>query len=219
MSDANTEAETTTVDTTAQADTPSATDEGGLLTGEEQQDTATDEGGLLTGDKTDEASGDADTTEDSKDEAEGAPESYEDFTMPEGMELDGELTEELKTFAKEANLSQAKAQGLVDMGAKLVDKWVDNFADRLVEQRNGWLEASKAEFDDAALAQARKGLEAFGTPELKKFMREEGVENHPEIVRLLARVGELASEDRFVAGDKAQTSEKPLANRMFPTAN
>lgn len=216
MSDA-----TETIEAEADVQTPDA----GLLTGEDKTD-AVEDRGLLTSDddkdantKTDEGEGQKDGDEEGDDKREGAPESYEDFTAPEGVELDADLVEEFKGFAKEANLPQAEAQKFVDLGAKLVDKWVDGFAENIIAQRQGWLETSRAEFDQPTLSTARKGLETFGTPELTQFLRDEGIENHPEVIRLLSKVGGLASEDGFVAGGKAPEGEKPLANRMFPTAN
>jgi len=160
---------------------------------------------------------------------EGAPEEYEDFTAPEGVTLDSEAVGELKSLAKELNLPQGAAQKVADLGAQMVGKWAsalneaiatpEGRAQLLGHVRAEWTESSKAEFDAPTFAKAKATLDTLGTPALDKFLREEGVGNHPEIIRLLSRVGELVGEDRFVAGGKAPAAEKPLADRLYATAN
>src|SRR5712671_3512851 len=49
-----------------------------------------------------------------KAETAGAPEKYEDFKLPEGVELAPEAVAEVSTLFKELGLSQANAQKLVD---------------------------------------------------------------------------------------------------------
>src|SRR3974390_2103196 len=44
----------------------------------------------------------------------GAPEAYADFSVPDGMELDGEVSKEAGTIFKELNLTQDQGQRLVD---------------------------------------------------------------------------------------------------------
>jgi len=148
---------------------------------------------------------------------EGAPEAYADFDAPEGVVLDATSIDSFKGVAKELNLPQAKAQEIVNLGAALVQRTIDSLVEGFTQTRTEWLTQSKASFEAPALAKAKLGLETFGTPELTKFLREEQLENHPEIIRLLARVGELASEDGFVAaGSTSPRGDKSLAERMFP---
>src|SRR5215469_15796993 len=49
---------------------------------------------------------------------EGAPETYSDFTVPEGFTLDKDITGEFSAIAKKNNVSQAGAQELVDLFIK-----------------------------------------------------------------------------------------------------
>ena len=149
----------------------------------------------------------------------GAPDEYTDFTAPEGITLDAETTTSFKAVAKELNLPQAKAQQVVDLGTALVQRAIDTLVEGFTQTRTQWTEASRAEFDGPALAKAKHGLETFGTPALTQFLREERLENHPEIIRLLARVGELASEDGFVPGGAVPRGGATLADRMFPASN
>ena len=50
--------------------------------------------------------------------AEGAPEKYEAFKVPEGFEMPEETTKEVQTMFKDLNLSQEAGQKLIDYYAK-----------------------------------------------------------------------------------------------------
>lgn len=138
---------------------------------------------------------------------EGAPEEYADFTVPEGMALT-ESIETLKAFAKEKNLSQEETQKLVDMGTQAVQRTENAFKEHITAARTQWTEASKTdkEFGGDALSEsvavARKALDTFGTQELSSMLHESGLGNHPEVIRLLYRVGKAVSEDRMIPGGK-----------------
>ena len=51
-----------------------------------------------------------------------APEAYEDFTLPEGMEMDADVLGEFQSLAKELNIPQAKPQQLTDFQTHLAPK-------------------------------------------------------------------------------------------------
>lgn len=152
--------------------------------------------------------------EDQKDEGAltGAPEAYEDFTAPEGVELDAAAVEDLKALAKDANLSQAGAQKVADLGMKLAAKWGQDQADRVAEMQAGWVEAAKADKEiggDALsenLSVAKKALDTYGSPELAALLNESRLGDHPEVIRFMRKVGLTLSEDTAVAPG---TAEKP----------
>src|SRR6185437_7738667 len=99
-----------------------------------------------------------------------APDKYE-FKAPEGMEYDPEILESFSGAAKEAGLTQDAAQ-------KLIEKMAPALAARQVDQvqaiHKEWQDASTAdkEFGGEKLAEnlgvARKALDTFATPELRK---------------------------------------------------
>ena len=69
----------------------------------------------------DEASEEATTEEaesEEETEEEGAPEAYEEFTLPEGVEISEEDLTSFHTLGKELDLTQAQAQELVDYQSK-----------------------------------------------------------------------------------------------------
>ena len=153
-----------------------------------------------------------------KDEpAKGAPEKYADFTLPEGVTLDVAAKETFVAIARELDLSQEKAQKLVDLKVKLdqnVAKEVEAQHKKLVE---GWkgesLKALGAEADKS-LAVAAKARDKFGSPEFVKFMEESGLGNHPAFIDFCLKVGKAISEDNLVEG-KPGSKEKTLGEVFY----
>lgn len=151
-----------------------------------------------------------------------APEKYAEFTAPEGVKLDPEATAEFEGIAKSLDLDQAKAQGLVDLGSKLVQRVAQQQADAHALQVQQWLTESKADKEfggerfDASVTTARKAVERFGTPQLKTLLDQTGLGNHPEVVRLFQRIGTAISEDAFINAPSAGGSKPSMAARLYP---
>jgi hypothetical protein len=150
-----------------------------------------------------------------------APEKYE-FKMPEGVELDGDAAAEFSSLAKELKLSQADAQRVADIAAKMQQKQ----AERTVETVKGWAEQSKADKEFGGdnlkqnLAVAQKAIDTFGSSELKSLLNSTGLGNHPELIRFAFKAGKAISEDGFVkAGARAATPAASLEKRLYPDMN
>ena len=213
-------ADQATAAATAQNDTGASggqtlTDAGAATEGQETgQQAAATEGAQAEGQGTN-GSGEQET----QTEGEQTPTEIQDFTMPEGMQLDADLAGELKTFAKEKNLSQEDAQHVADLGVKMLQKQQESSN----QIRNDWADASKADKEIGGekfaenLAVANKAIEAFATPEFVKFLQESGLGNHPEMVRAWHRVGKKISVDTVVTGAAAPVdASAPPEKRMFP---
>lgn len=167
------------------------------------------------GDKQDGASGDAEKGDDKSGDDQagkaGAPEKYE-FTAPEGATYEKEFIDAYSEAAKELDLTQEGAQKLLDKVAPVVRK---QQVEQIEAVRNQWTESSKADKEfggdklDENLAVAKKALDQFGTPELTQFMKETGLGNHPELIRLFYRVGKNLNEDTFVGGKRGEGKTGP----------
>jgi hypothetical protein len=150
-------------------------------------------------------------------EASGAPEKYV-FTAPEGTEYDPEILESFTGAAREAGLTQEAAQKLIE---KMAPAITARQADQVQAIHKEWLEASTAdkEFGGEKLAEnlgvARKALENFGSPDLRKLLDETGLGNHPEVIRFMYRAGKAISEDKFVGGSAAGGGKLNPANVLY----
>jgi hypothetical protein len=145
-----------------------------------------------------------------------APETYADFTRPEGVEIDAEIHGKFTGIAKELGLSQENAQKVYDLGAEMAVKQRSAIIEQIETQAREW-EASVASDKEYGgpklqenMATAKKALDAFATPELKTLLSESRLIHHPEVVRLLHRVGKAISQD---------TAPLPSAAGGTPNAN
>lgn len=156
----------------------------------------------------------------------GAPETYADFTMPEGVVMDPALGTDLTALAKELNLPQDKAQKLVDIGVKQAQAFATAMETSVNAAKTQWLGEVRAdpEIGGAKLTEnmviAKRAVVAFGTPALVGLLNQTGLSQHPEMLRLLTRVGAAISEDTLVDGGGSPAGGKPAvrdhAKRLYP---
>lgn len=157
-----------------------------------------------------------------EDVAQGAPESYEDFTLPDGIVLSEKVMGEFLPIAKELNLNQEQAQSLINMGSQLAQEFQQKALDAWQEQITGWAEQTRNDKElggqnlPQSLGVARRALEEFGTPELNQLLRESGIGNHPEMVRFALRIGKAIGNDALVTGASSASVTDP-ASVMYPT--
>lgn len=153
-----------------------------------------------------------------------SPESYSDFKLPEGVELDSLALEKAAPIFKELDLTQEQAQKLVDLQAEMVQEGTRSQEETLNQLIDGWQEESKNDkefggekFEENA-AVARLAVEKFGTPELKQLMEDHGVGSHPEMVRFMWNIGKLLKEDVPGGLTSAASQKKDRISTLYPTS-
>lgn len=190
----------------AGADTGGASTTGVQTENTDNADTST----VLTGTDSDAAT-DTGATDDNADgvtpseetdlSSQTPPDTYADFVMPEGVELDSALLTEATPLFKELGLNQDQAQKLVDFQAKQAKASSESQVDAFNQLMNDWQEQSKNDKEfggdkfEENVGIARSAIDKFGTPELKQLLEEHGVGNHPEVIRFMVKVGKLTAED------------------------
>lgn len=154
----------------------------------------------------DEKSEDAEGEEAAKQDAteNAAPENYADFKAPEGVELNGAVVDSFKGVAKKLNLSQEKAQAMIDEIAPVMAAQQVEFIKRVSGQ---WLEQAKKDPEiggsnyDSSIQRAIKVRDRFGRMSDGNYDADVAelfslpVGSHPGFIKLLARVGAAISED------------------------
>jgi hypothetical protein len=152
------------------------------------------------------------------------PDYAAEIKAPEGLQLDPDMLGKAgEVFAKH-KLPVDTAQELVDLyGATL--KQVDAQAVAAWKtQVDAWGAELKADkdFGGHAIEQTRgdvaKAIEVFGGEDgqaLRNILNETGVGNHPALVRLLARAGRAAAEDRLTPAG-GRTTADPL-RALYPS--
>jgi len=141
-----------------------------------------------------------------------APDTYADFTLPEGVTVDASVLSEATPLFKELGLTQDQAQKLVDFQAKQVQASSQSQTDSFNQLMNDWQTQSKNDKEfggdkfEENVGIARSAIDSFGTPELKQLLEEHGVGNHPEVIRFMIKVGKTVRED-VPGGNTVPTSK------------
>jgi hypothetical protein len=147
---------------------------------------------------------------------EGAPETYE-FKLAEGVE-GGQALEEFKALAKEYDLPQDKAQGLVDLYQKLQHETMEKWA----ETKKAWADQVRNDKDlggknfDETMQVCGRFLKELNLGEgFMKYMDDYGLGSHPEFVRGIYAMALKTMEDKPVmsgAGPGTPTPESRMKN-------
>lgn len=152
----------------------------------------------------------------------GAPETYADFTVPDGMTIDQPLVDAAIPVLKEIGVSQIQAQKLVDMISELRQAESKANSDSYNQTVKDWVEEGKKDKEfggdkyDENVGIANRGLDKFGTPKLVEVLKQTGLGNHPEFIRLFTRVGKLIKEDDPGGAAAPPASEKTDAETLYP---
>lgn len=155
-----------------------------------------------------------------------------DLKAPEGQELDQEMMDKFLPIFEEARLPNEVAQQLVNQFAESLPSIVeqaskqawDGIESEIKQRSSEWEQQVKKdpELGGAKLAATTHNIanvyEAFLTKEetagLKAVMNEQGIGNHPALVKLLSNVGALIAEDSFKRGN-ASEAPKDAATILF----
>lgn len=152
-----------------------------------------------------------------------APETYEAFTLPEGVQLDEAAVAKVTPVFKDIGLTQEQAQKLVTQYAELQQAAAEQQVAGFNQIKKDWAAEIKsdAEFGGDKLKEtlgaAKAVLGTFGDKALMSDLKEWGWANHPGLIRLLARVKAHLSEDSLVQADTAaQSRPRSAAELIYP---
>lgn len=175
-------------------------------------------------DAADKEAADAKAKADAEFQPHGAPETDYEFQMPDGVEVDKTMLEAFTPVAKDLDLSNAGAQKLVEM---YIEKVQPAIAEAFVKGIEADVENQKAQFAadakalvaedakaekaedrifqgktfDAVVKTTARTMDRFGTPELREFLDTSGLGNHPELMKLMYKIGDKIGEDNdFIRG-------------------
>lgn len=170
---------------------------------------------------TEQASGDSTVLTDSEGPL-GAPETYADFTMPDGIEVDSDLLEAVTPVFKDTGLSQIQAQKLIDVYASQIQAQDKAREDSYTQINQEWVNEAKSDKEiggdnfNENVGMAKRAIDKFGTPALVEVLNQTGLGNHPEFIRLLTRVGKTIAEDDPGAASAASGKDRTPAEILYP---
>ena len=148
--------------------------------------------------------------------AKGVPEKY-DIKPPEGFTFDEKLAAEVTPIFKEAGLTNAQAQKMVDYHAK----WQTQQATRSEEITKKWNEDNIKETLTALGSNAKSELAYVGkvkamlSPETIEAFNASGIGNMKNFIYDMAKIGRLFSEEHLVNDKKSAAPAKSDAEILY----
>lgn len=122
--------------------------------------------------------------------------------VPEGMVYDETQAQAFAEVAKKAGLNNEQMSQMAAYGMKYMQNSVEAVEAARIQQIKGWVNDARTELGndfDTTIATCGKGIEALEKkiPNLRAALNETGAGNRIEIIRAMAYVGQLVSEDSF----------------------
>lgn len=198
---------------------------------EQQAATDTEAGGegtsVLGGDVGTKASAEAGEAE-----VQTAPDTYElalNDADGNAIALDPEAVQAAEPVFRELNLTNEQANKLMPVAQDFANRTAEATLAKIVEaganQKKAWLDAFKADPEiggakvDETTHLAAKALDALGYPkdsDFRKVLTETGFGNHPEMIRVFRRVGEMVGEDGFERGNTGSAAKLDRLEALYP---
>jgi ribosome-binding protein aMBF1 (putative translation factor) len=148
-----------------------------------------------------------------------------ELKLSEGSMLTQDDLTKISDYASKKGLSQEEATALLSEKENDLKRGAESHEKKqqeLLEVENKkWVESCKADTEIGgdkyaeSAELAKRVVDKFGTPELKKGLDESGLGNFPEFVRLMSRIGRAMDSDKLIIGDQVNKSPKDIASRMY----
>src|SRR5258707_1164387 len=169
-----------------------------------------------------------------KPETPGAPEAYTDFTLPEGVKLEGETLKSAQELFKALNLPQDGAQRLVDFHLGQIRAATEASSKAYEDMRSAWQTAAKADPEIGPhMTKIKENVgrlyDAIGDAKLvgefKSIMDLTGAGDNPAFIKVLNKLSSFVAEGRHVTGAQPSkfgqqapgTNERPsAAQALYP---
>lgn len=145
------------------------------------------------------------------------------LTLTDGSGLTQKDVDIVTAFAKENGLSKESAQKLLDSRAAHYAEFKNGQTEFLKTQQTKWLDDSKADKEigganwDQSVALAKMPIAKFASPGLKKMLDDSGLGNHPEVIKMFARIGKTMQPDTEIDAPKSPAAaiEKPAYEYLY----
>ena len=135
------------------------------------------------------------------------PEQYEPFSVPDGYDLDPTAIQNCGEQFREMGLSQAKAQKMVDLHYRMIQRQEALYQKQIEDSARQWYNEIHSRPDFAGeQALVNKGIQAvIKTPEQKELFKNPTFSYSPLIWDIFREVGKLVSEDT-IGGTRTQSA-------------
>lgn len=165
-------------------------------------------------------------------EAQGAPEAYEAFTVPDGAELDEKTLPMVQDLFKELGLPQDKAQAVLDklleidaarqptaeqaeqMRAQAYEQGISNLNKQWSDECAKLPEIGGDNFAQS-LEVASSVMVKYASPELRSFLNNSALGSNPEFFKFIHAIGSAMKDDTMVHGGENAPGRKSDAQVFY----
>ena len=130
----------------------------------------------------------------------GRPERSDGYDF--GVDDEGTL-DDFKEFAHQTGLSQNQAENVLSLFSDIQEeeeKQRKQSIDDLKLSSEQDLQKEWGKNYDGKVDMATRAFAQFSSPELRSIMNDTGLGNHPEMIKVFAKIGEMLGEDSLVVG-------------------
>lgn len=144
------------------------------------------------------------------------------LVMPEGVELDQALLDEVSPVFKEIGLTHKQAQQVADVVAKVEKQRAIDAQENFAKTTQEWVKEAKVDKEigganwNDSLSNAQRFVQAHGTPALRELLDVSGFGNHPEVIRIMAKAGALISEDNPAVSNSNKGKPADIVSTLYP---
>jgi len=148
------------------------------------------------------------------------PETY-DIKAPKESPLSAEHISSVAKYAKEKGMSNEQAQSLLERDHSIVVAVKESQLKEFETTKSGWADQAKADKEiggdklEKNIELAKRVTSRYATPEFQEVLVKTGFGNHPELVRMLKRIGESMSEDQLEVQNNSGAGERDPADVLY----
>lgn len=141
---------------------------------------------------------------------------------PDDSPLSEEQFAELIEFAKAEGYSQKQTEKLIERQSVEATSLVEEQTKAVEQAHQKWIEQAKNDPEiggnhfESSAENAKRVVDRFGTDEFKKELNRTGLGNHPELLRIFARIGKSMAEDTFDRAPASGAGKKDLVSIFYP---
>jgi hypothetical protein len=145
---------------------------------------------------------------DTTQQAPAVPEKY-DLKLDDGSLLDAAYVEQFSQFAKDKKLTQDQAQEFLQREAQALNSFVQKQQQEFEKVQAEWVNQIKNDSEiggekfNQSIELAHRALKQFASDSFLKELETTGYGNHPELVRVFAKIGNMIKEDKMISPSAA----------------
>lgn len=141
------------------------------------------------------------------------PEKY-DLKVPENSILDANVVNRIADYAKSQGLSNDEAQALLDQENVTINEHIERKTNQWAEECKSDKEIGGENFNQN-VELAKRVVLRYGSDQLKAELNKTGFGNHPEVVRVFARIGKAMGEDKLVLSNTQASGKMSMEEKFY----